>query len=198
MGASANYSSGEQRSSGKGSTGKGSTAGQGESGAPQREAFASAAMSTGAPVTPSSESGQGASRSGREASHGAAQRGSVDRNGDGPQQDEASLTASVVTFVERNPVLATAAAFTVGAAIVMALRSRSAANNRLDRKIGRTARAVERSMSRELRAIRESELANRVGAAGGSVASALSSIDLKPFANQALEYLEAMRNKLPR
>lgn len=196
MSAKADYSADEHRSSAMAST-----SGSGQSNAPQREAIASAAMSTGAPVSPSSETRHGTAQSGRDTSQpqGKSERGEPNRNGsNGQQQDEASLTSTVVTFVERNPVLATAAAFTVGAAIVMALRSRSAANNRLDRKIGRTARAVERSMSRELRAIRESELANRVGAAGGSVASALSSIDLKPFANQALEYLESMRNKLPR
>ncbi|MBS0243009.1 MAG: hypothetical protein JSS20_12595 [Proteobacteria bacterium] len=108
---------------------------------------------------------------------------------------EASATDKVVAFVEQNPVLSAAAALAVGAAVAMAV-GRRRQPERIDRQLGRAAKAMQRSFEREMKAVRKSDLGGRIGRMTNSFGDALSNVDLSPLVDQGKAYLEAMRRRV--
>lgn len=109
-----------------------------------------------------------------------------------------SVGQSVLGFVLRNPLLASGAALAVGAAAVMFVSSRRVDSNRIDRRAMRAARSMERTFAKEMRALRHSDAADRVGRFGASIGDAFSRIDLAPLAERGRLYLEAARHRLGR
>ncbi|MGE0513205.1 MAG: hypothetical protein AB7E81_06325 [Hyphomicrobiaceae bacterium] len=119
------------------------------------------------------------------------QTGRHSGNGDGP-----SVSEAVVGFIERNPVLAAGAALTVGAAVAMAVHSRRTSNNRIDKRIERAARSMDRAFSREMKALRRSDVADRLGQFGSSLGDAFSRVDLAPLAERGRHYLDVARRRI--
>ena len=109
-----------------------------------------------------------------------------------------SVGQAVVGFVQRNPLLASGAALRVRAAVVVLVDSRRARSNRVDRRAMRAARSIERTFAKEMRALRQSDAADRMGRFGTSLGDAFSRIDLAPLAERGRLYLEAARNRLGR
>jgi len=105
---------------------------------------------------------------------------------------------AVIGFVQRNPLLASGAALAVGAAVVMLVNSRRVDSSRIDRRAMRAARSMERTFAKEMRALRHSDVADRVGRFGASLGDAFSRIDLAPLAERGRLYLEAARHRLGR
>lgn len=114
-----------------------------------------------------------------------------------PQQP-ASAGQSVLDFIQAHPVVAAGAALAVGAAVVMVVNSRRGDSSRLDRRAMRAARDIERSFAREMRNLRHSDFADRLGRVGNSFGDAFSRIDLSPLADLGKSYLEAARSRLGR
>lgn len=110
--------------------------------------------------------------------------------------DPNNITGSVIGYIEKNPLIATAAALAVGAAVVMIVKSRTAANNTLDRRAMRVARGMERTFAKEMRAIRNSDLGAQVGQFGQSIGQALGKVDLSALAEMGRNYAEAARAKI--
>jgi len=108
----------------------------------------------------------------------------------------ASISQLVVSFVERHPVVATGAALALGAAVAMAVQASKAGNGRSDRRLQRAARSMDRAFSREMRALRRSDVADRLGAFGSSLGDAFSRVDLSPLAEHGRAYLDAARRRL--
>ena len=107
-----------------------------------------------------------------------------------------SVPDAVAGFIERNPVIAAGAALAVGAAVVMAVQSRRAASNRIDRRVQRAARSMDRAFSREMKALRRSEMADRLGQFGHSLGDVFSRVDLAPLAERGRAYLDEARRRL--
>lgn len=110
--------------------------------------------------------------------------------------DASSVPQAVIGFIERNPVVAAGAALAVGAAFAMAVQSRRAANNRIDRRVQRAVRSMDRTFSREMKALRRSEMADRLGQFGNSLGDVFSRVDLSPLAERGRVYLDAARRRL--
>jgi hypothetical protein len=106
-----------------------------------------------------------------------------------------SFPDAVVGFVERNPVIAAGAALAVGAAVVMAVQSRRATSNRVDRRVQRAVRSMDRTFTREMKALRHSEMADRLGRFGHSLGDAFSRVDLAPLAERGRAYLDEARRR---
>lgn len=141
----------------------------------------------------------------REASQSEMQHGGhhADDNGEQAKKHDngtspASVGNQVITFVEQHPVVAAGAALAVGAAIVMLVNSRRTDRGRLDRRAMQVARNMERSFSREMKALRQSDFADRLGQVGSSFGDAMSRIDLAPLAELGKSYIEAAKAKLGR
>ena len=115
-----------------------------------------------------------------------------------PTQQPVSPGQSVLDFIQAHPVVAAGAALAVGAAVVMVVNSRRVDNSRLDRRAMRAAQNMERSFAREMRNLRHSDFADRLGRVGNSFGDAFSRIDLSPLADLGKTYLEAARSKLGR
>lgn len=109
-----------------------------------------------------------------------------------------SVGQSLIGFVQRNPLLASGAALAVGAAAVLLVNSRRVDSSRLDRRAMRAARSMERTFAKEMRALRRSDVADRMGRFGASLGDAFSRIDLAPLAERGRLYLEAARDRLGR
>ncbi|MGE0766168.1 MAG: hypothetical protein AB7L90_06860 [Hyphomicrobiaceae bacterium] len=107
-----------------------------------------------------------------------------------------TISESVAGYIERNPVVAAGAALAVGAAVVMALQSRRAASNRIDRRVQRAVRSMDRSFAREMKALRRSDMADRVSHFGSSLGDVFSRIDLSPLAERGQVYLDAARRRM--
>lgn len=103
---------------------------------------------------------------------------------------------SVGSYIVRNPLIATAAAFTIGAAVVMAVKSARRTDDRLDRRAMRMARNVEKDLSREIRSLRRGNFADGVDAISNSVGQALSKIDMAPVMEQARQIVDAARARI--
>ncbi len=110
--------------------------------------------------------------------------------------DEGSVADPIIDFIQKNPLLASAAALALGAAIVMAVRSRSAANNTFDRRAMRAARSMEKTIAREFRAARGSNIADQLGKIGESLGSAVGNVDLQKLMDAGRGYVEAARNRI--
>lgn len=111
--------------------------------------------------------------------------------------DVPSIPQSVVGFIEKNPVVAAGAALAVGAAFAMAVQSRRTANSsRIDRRVQRAVRSMDRTFAREMKALRQSDMADRLGHFGTSLGDAFSRIDLAPLAERGRLYLDAARRRL--
>lgn len=130
--------------------------------------------------------------SGQANPEGASPQQDAERNG----VDASSIATSVVGYIEKNPLVATAAALAVGAAVVMVIRSRQVANNGLDRRAMRVARSMERTFAKEMRALRNSDLGVRAGQIGQSVGDAVGKIDLAALVDLGRNYVEAARNRI--
>lgn len=115
-----------------------------------------------------------------------------------PTQQSTSPGQSVLDFIQAHPVVAAGAALAVGAAVVMVVNSRRVDSRRLDRRAMRAAQSMERSFAREMRNLRHSDFADRLGRVGNSFGDAFSRIDLSPLAELGKTYLEAARSKLGR
>lgn len=115
-----------------------------------------------------------------------------------PKQTPSTIGQSVLDFVQAHPVVAAGAALALGAAVVMVVNARRVDSGRLDRRALRAMRGMERSFSREMRALRHSDVADRLGRVGGSFGDAFSRIDLTPLTDLGKTYLEAARNRLGR
>jgi hypothetical protein len=106
-----------------------------------------------------------------------------------------SIPDAVVGFVERNPVVAAGAALAVGAAVVMLVQSRRSASGRIDRRVQRAVRSMDQTFSREMKALRRSDMADRLGQFGNTLGDAFSRIDLSPLAERGREYLDEARRR---
>jgi hypothetical protein len=113
------------------------------------------------------------------------------RNGEVP-----SVSQAVVGFIERNPVVAAGAALAVGAAVAMAVHSRKTSNNRIEKRIARAARSMDRTFSREIKALRRSDVADRLSQFGSSLGDAFSRVDLAPLAERGRQYLDVARRRI--
>jgi len=118
------------------------------------------------------------------------------RRGEATPGNGASISQSVVLFVERHPVVAAGAALALGAAVAMAVQASKAGNGRSDRRLQRAVRSMDRAFSREMRALRQSDMADRLGSFGNSLGDAFSRIDLSPLADRGRAYLDAARRRL--
>jgi hypothetical protein len=120
------------------------------------------------------------------------------RTGDHDTNDHAkspSIPDVVVGFVERNPVIAAGAALAVGAAVVMVVQSRRTASNRIDRRVQRAVRSMDRAFTREMKALRRSDMADRLGQFGNSLGDVFSRVDLAPLAERGRAYLDEARRR---
>jgi len=120
------------------------------------------------------------------------------RTGDHDTNDHAkspSIPDVVVGFVERNPVIAAGAALAVGAAVVMVVQSRRTASNRIDRRVQRAVRSMDRAFTREMKALRHSDMADRLGQFGNSLGDVFSRVDLAPLAERGRAYLDEARRR---
>jgi hypothetical protein len=129
-----------------------------------------------------------------------AQRPSAERQTGGRVTDDHAKSPSipdvVVGFVERNPVIAAGAALAVGAAVVMVVQSRrTAASNRIDRRVQRAVRSMDRAFTREMKALRRSDMADRLGQFGNSLGDVFSRVDLAPLAERGRAYLDEARRR---
>ncbi|MEZ5857235.1 MAG: hypothetical protein R3D67_21805 [Hyphomicrobiaceae bacterium] len=146
------------------------------------------------PIAPQPFSGQPApqpSERGQQATAG--------RNGNGPASapsEVASIANSVAKFVEQNPLLAAAGTVTIGAALVLAARSRATAPPRIDQRARRAVRSLEKSFNREMRALRNTDVSTRMEQFGSAVGGALGQVDLASLSNQARDLLAAARKRV--
>lgn len=109
-----------------------------------------------------------------------------------------SAAQSVLTFVQEHPVVAAGGALAAGAAIAMLVHSRRVQANRLDRRLMRGARDMERKFAREVRALRNSDFADRAGRMTSSLGDVLSRVDFNGLADRGQSYLDALRNRMLR
>lgn len=114
----------------------------------------------------------------------------------GREPEAPSLSGAMTDFIERNPLLATGAALAVGAAVVMAVYSRQSTGSRIDKRMTRAARSMDRAFSRELKALRQSDMADRLGHFGSTLGDAFSRVDLGPLAERGRLYLDAARRRM--
>jgi len=118
------------------------------------------------------------------------------QNGNERSADVQSVPQVVVGFIERNPVVAAGAALAAGVAVAMLVQSRKSSSNRIDRRVQRAVRSMDKSFTREMRALRHSDLADQVGRYGSSLGDVVSRIDLGPIAERGRVYLDAARRRL--
>jgi len=110
--------------------------------------------------------------------------------------DAPTIPQAVVGFIEKNPVVAAGAALAVGAAVAMMVHSRRTSSNRIDRRVQRAVRSMDRTFAREMKSLRNSDMADRLGHFGSSLGDAFSRIDLGPLAERGRFYLDAARRRI--
>jgi hypothetical protein len=112
------------------------------------------------------------------------------------RDDVQSAPQSVLTFIQEHPVVAAGGALAAGAAIAMLVHSRQAQANRLDRRLMRRARDMERKLSREVRALRHIDLADRASHMTSSLGDALSRVDFNALTERGQAYFDTLRNRI--
>ena len=148
-------------------------------------------MDKTADATPNRTRGQLAASDTRRATH-------EDQEQAKPVNGTKSTPQTVLDFIQENPVVAAGGAFAVGCAVAMIVRSQKAQAGRLDRRVARLARNMDRRFSREMRNLRTSDFAERAGRFGNSLGDALSRIDLAPLAERGHAYLDAIASRVRR
>lgn len=95
-------------------------------------------------------------------------------------------------------MVAAGGALAAGAAIAMIVHSRRAQASRLDRRLMRNARQMERSIAHEFRKLRNSDLADRASRLTNSLGDALSRVDFNALSDRGQAYLASLRSRLMR
>ena len=115
----------------------------------------------------------------------------------GSEPDDAPGIVSTVTrYVQENPIIAATAAFTVGAAIVMAMRTPARSPRTLDRRAAKAVRSIEDSFNREMRALRSVDVSSRLDQLGSAVGGALGKVDLAAIGEQAKDLIAVARKRI--